>query len=144
MSETFVIARVEGQLVAFPADRVKSAIELGQVVAVARVPSHITGITTLRSRAVAVIDTARSLELTAEARQPRYAVLTERNQCTYALTVDQIESVEAAGSEIEPLRIKLSKGWKRAVPGTVETKFGTVVVLDLDALIDGPQQKLAA
>lgn len=144
MTGELLIASVAGERFALPAIRIQSAIELDTVVPVPCVPQFILGLTTLRSRTLTVIDTACAIGLDAPASPPRYALVVECDGCGYALAVDAIETVVSAIGEIEPLTVKLTKGWMRIALGKVQTTAGTVLVLDLDRLIAGSETRDAA
>jgi purine-binding chemotaxis protein CheW len=137
MTGDLLIARVAGERFALPAAAIQSVIELEQIVPVPRAPEFVAGLATLRSRTLTVIDTARSIGVRSDSPSPRFALVTERNGCGYALAVDAVEAVVAAEGPIEPMRVKLADGWMRAALGTVPCAEGTVLVLDLNLLIAG-------
>jgi purine-binding chemotaxis protein CheW len=137
MSGDLVIARVAGERFALPADAIQSVIELELVVPVPRAPNFVAGLTTLRSRTLTVIDTARSVGVRSETTRPRFALVIEQHGCGYALAVDAVEAVVSAEGPIEPMRVKLADGWMKAALGTVPSAEGTVLVLDLNLLIAG-------
>ena len=143
MSAPLLIVRVAGDRIAVPADRVHSVIELERIIPAPRAPGYIAGLTTLRSRTLTVIDTARALGLSATDRT-EFALVVESDGCGYALIVDEVENV--ASGETLPCRpeVKLAEGWKRVAQGLVETEAGSLLVVDLDTIIAGPQINQAA
>ena len=144
MAEALLIARVAGERFAAPAARIQSVIELGEVVPVPRAPDYISGLTTLRSRSLTVIDTPLALELPGTTATKSLALVLEMNGCGFALAVDAVENVVEAEGEVEPLTIQLAPGWMRCAQGKVETSIGTVLMINLDRLVAGPECKKAA
>lgn len=144
MAETYLIARVAGERFAVPAARIQSVIELGEVVPAPRAPAWIAGMATLRSRSLTVVDSMLALDLEAKACAQRLALVVEIGGCPYALAVDGVENVVEASAPVEPLSLKLAPGWLRCAEGMVETPAGTVLTIDLERLVDGPEQQKAA
>ena len=143
MSAPLLIVTVAGDRIGVPADRVHSVIELGRIIPAPRAPCYIAGLTTLRSRTLTVIDTARALGLTGSGRS-EFALVIESDGCGYALIVDEIENVTSG--EPAPLRpeVKLAEGWARVARGLVEPDAGSLLIVDLDTIIAGPTQTKAA
>ena len=143
MSAPLLIVRVAGDRIAVPADRVHSVIELERIIPAPRAPGYIAGLTTLRSRTLTVIDTARALDLPGNDRA-EFALVIESDGCGYALIVDEVENV--VDGEPMPCRpeVKLAEGWKRVAQGLVETEAGSLLIVDLDTILAGPPQGKAA
>ena len=143
MSAPLLIVKVAGDRIAVPADRVHSVIELGRIIPAPRAPAYIAGLTTLRSRTLTVIDTARALDLPGNDRA-EFALVIESDGCGYALIVDEVDNV--ADGEPMPCRpeVKLAEGWKRVAQGLVETEAGSLLIVDLDTILAGPLQGKAA
>lgn len=144
MSEAIVIMRIAGERFALPVSRIQSVIDIGQIVPVPGAPAFVTGMTTLRSKSLTVIDTARSLGLEQGESSPARAAVVERKGCGYALTIDEVETVLTPNGPLAELNARLAKGWMRTALGQVETDSGAVLLLDVDKLISGPPQDLAA
>ena len=144
MSAAFLIVRVAGDRVAIPAERVHSVIEVGVVTPAPRAPDFIAGLTSLRSRTLTVIDTAKALGLDEESAQAALAVVLDSDGCGYALLVEEVENVEIA--EAKPCRpdVRLADGWKRVTRGLVETPAGSLLIADPDLVVAGPQRRDAA
>lgn len=143
MSAPLLIVKVAGDRIAVPADRVHSVIELERIIPAPRAPGYIAGLTTLRSRTLTVIDTARALGLPGT-QSTEFALVVESDGCGYALIVEEVENV--ASGETLPCRpeVKLDEGWKRVAQGLVETDSGSLLVVDLDTIIAGPEISQAA
>jgi purine-binding chemotaxis protein CheW len=146
MSELYLIVGLCGEKVAFNAAEVQSVIELGKITPAPRAPAFIAGLAALRSRALTVIDCARSLEMEREARdlEGSHAAVVELKGHIYALVLDHVDDVLEAHTSPEPVPARLSGGWQRVARGMVETELGPMLVVDLAAMISGPDVKKAA
>jgi purine-binding chemotaxis protein CheW len=146
MSELYLIVGLCGEKVAFGASEVQSVIELGKITPAPRAPAFIAGLAALRSRALTVIDCARSLEMEREAcdLEGSHAAVIELKGHIYALVLDHVDDVVEAHSTPEPVPAHLSGGWQRVAKGMVETELGPMLVVDLAALVAGPDVKKAA
>jgi purine-binding chemotaxis protein CheW len=60
------------------------------------------------------------------------------------LLVDLVEDVIEALSEPVPVRAAMGAGWERAALGMVETEDGPLLVVDVAALVAGPEARAAA
>lgn len=88
----------------------------------------------------------RSLELgdTDCADGIREAAVIELDGHHYALIVDQVEDVVEALSEPAAVRAAMEPGWDRVAQGMVETEEGPLLLIDVTALIAGPDLRAAA
>lgn len=134
-----VIAQIGGRRCGLSALDVKSVIEIGAVTPIPRTPAHITGITTLRSQALTVIDCRRALGLADHAwpSDPRAVVMAEGGHA-YALIVDAIEDITTAVSEPGQVPGGFGPEWSRVATGMIETMIGPALLIDLPALLAGP------
>lgn len=145
MNELLLVAKIGGERVALPASAVESVVELDTLIPVPRAAPHVAGLSALRSRVLTVIDCTRSLELKAsdQSTRVREAVVIELDGHHYALTVDMVEDVLEATSEPSPVRAGMGSGWERVSTGIVETEQGPLLLLDVAALVAGPEAKAA-
>lgn len=145
MSELLLLARIGGERVAIPASAVESVVELDTLIPVPRAAAHVAGLSALRSRVLTVIDCTRSLELRSSDRSARVreAVVVELDGHHYALTVDMVEDVLESTSEAAPVRAGMGAGWERVAQGIIETDQGPLLLLDVAALVAGPEAKAA-
>jgi purine-binding chemotaxis protein CheW len=146
VNELLLVVRIAGQRVAFPAARVESVVELDTLIPVPRAADHVAGLSALRSRVLTVISCRRSLGLP-EAEAPTgilEAAVTELDGHHYALIVDGVEDVLQAVSDPAPVRAAMGEGWERASGGMVETEEGALLLLDVSALVAGPDSARAA
>lgn len=139
MSGLVLIAGLGGRRIALPAAAIQSVIELDSLSPVPSAPSHIAGLSALRSRVLTVIDAHRALDLPDGERRPqrRHAAVAEVEGHLYALLLDGVDDVVEALSDCAPLRVKLDHGWDRAALGTIETEGGPLLLLDVARIVEG-------
>ena len=146
MSELLLVVTIADERVALPSTAVESVVELDTLIPVPRAAPHVAGLSALRSRVLTVIDCRRSLELgeTDCSDGIREAAVVELEGHHYALLVDLVEDVIEALSEPVPVRAAMGAGWERAALGMVETEDGPLLVVDVAALVAGPEARAAA
>jgi purine-binding chemotaxis protein CheW len=147
MNELLLIVSIAGSRVALPAASVESVVELESLIPVPRAPSHLAGLSALRSRVLTVIDCQRSLELgTTDLNDGSLheAAVVELDGHHYALTVDAVEDVVEALSDPAPIRAAMGDGWERVSKGMVETEEGPLLLVDIAALLAGPGSEARA
>ena len=140
MNDLLVMAQIAGRRCAFKAHDVQSVIELGTITPVPRTPNFIAGITALRSQALTVIDCRLALGFNAsdwetDARAAAVAV----GGHSYALMVDVIEDVTTSSSELGEVSGGFGPEWSRVAKGMIETGIGPALMINLEALIAGPE-----
>lgn len=141
MNELLLVVSIAETRVALSAAAVESVVELEALIQVPRAPTHVAGLSALRSRVLTVIDCRRSLDLgatdLADGRIHEAAVV-ELDGHHYALTVDAVEDVVDALSDPVAVRAAMSPGWERVAMGVVETEQGPLLLVDVALLIAGP------
>lgn len=139
MSELLVIIQIAGRRCALSAHDVKSVIEIGSITPVPRAPEFIAGITALRSQTLTVIDCRRALGLGAgdKPTDDRAAVVASGGHA-YALMVDAIEDITTATGAPGQVPGGFGPEWSRVAIGMIETMSGPALLIDLPALIAGP------
>jgi purine-binding chemotaxis protein CheW len=143
-NQLLVIAQIAGRRCALSALDVKSVIEIGPVTPIPRTPAYIAGITALRSQALTVIDCRRALGLDggmageAWPTDHRAAVIAEGGYA-YALMVDRIEDITTAIGEAGQVPGGFGAEWSRVAIGMIETMAGPALLIDLPALLAGPE-----
>lgn len=138
--DLLVISRIAGRRCALAALDVKSVIEIGTVTPIPRAPAWIAGITALRSQALTVIDCRSALGLGGDtwATDHRAVVVAEGGH-SYALMVDSIEDITTAVGEAGQVPGGFGAEWSRVATGMIETLAGPALMLDLAALLAGPE-----
>lgn len=138
MNELLLIVSIASSRVALPAASVESVIELEALTPVPRAPSHIAGLSALRSRVLTVIDCQRALGF----EQSTYngaiheAAVVELDGHHYALSVDAVEDVIEARSDPKDIGAAMGEGWDRVSKGMVETDEGPLLLVDVAKLVD--------
>ena len=145
MSDLLVSITVHGRRCALRAYDVQSVIELGDITPVPGAPSYVVGLTAMRSQALTVIDCRSALGLDASSCETdvRAPVVTV-NGHSYALIVDLVEDVTRSEGAAGDVLGGFGEEWSNASHGMVETDSGPVLLLDAEALIDGPARTAAA
>lgn len=138
MGELLLLVIVDGERVAILASQVQSVIDLGKITPVPRCAAHVAGLAALRSQPLTVIDCAISLQLREERSEGRRAVVVKEKAHHYALLVDAVEDVAESLTEAAEITTELKKGWRRAARGMVETAEGPVLLVDIPAIVAGP------
>lgn len=140
MNDLLVMAQIAGRRCALKAQDVQSVIELGTITPVPRTPDFIAGITALRSQALTVIDCRLALGFDAGQWEtdPRAAAVSVAGH-SYALMVDSIEDVTTSAGEATAVTGGFGPEWSRVATGMIETGIGPALLLDLEALIAGPE-----
>jgi purine-binding chemotaxis protein CheW len=139
IGDLLVIAQIAGRRCALGALDVKSVIEIGAITPIPQTPPYIAGITALRSQALTVIDCRKALGLLGEdwPTDHRAAVVAEGGH-SYALMVDTIEDITTAIGEAGQVPGGFGPEWSRIAVGMIETHAGPALLIDLPALIAGP------
>jgi len=141
IGELLVVVMIAGRRCALSAHDVKSVIEIGTVTPVPRTPDFIAGIAALRSQTLTVIDCRRALGFAAEGwATDERAVVVSSGGHAYALMVDAIEDITTAGSAPGQVPGGFGAAWARIATGMIETASGAALLVDLAALIAGPEE----
>ena len=145
MSALLLVVEIAGERVALSSSETESVVELDTLIPVPRAAPHVAGLSALRSRVLTVIDARRSLDLgeTDCSDGIREAVVVELDGHHYALLVDQVEDVVESQSEPAAIRGAMEPGWARVARGMVETEMGPILLVDVAALVSGPDQSRA-
>ncbi|URD61767.1 chemotaxis protein CheW [Sphingomonas sp. KRR8] len=145
MNELLLVVTIAGQRVALPAAAVESVVELDALIPVPRAAPHIAGLSALRSRVLTVIDCRRALDLGASDLSQGLceAAVVEIEGHHYALIVDSVEDVVEAASDPQPVRAAMGRGWEHVSTGLVDTEEGALLLIDVNALVEGVEAKAA-
>jgi len=145
MNDLLLMCMIAGRRAAIPAVRVLSVIEIGAVTRVPRAPAFIVGLTALRSQALPVIDCRVSLGFPpSETAIGSRAAVIEHEGHRYALMVD--EAFDVAEALSDPVQVPGGFGddWRRAAKGMVETAEGPALLVDVETILAGPGDRIAA
>ena len=141
--DLLVIAQIAGRRCALSALDVRSVIEISAITPIPRSPAWITGITALRSQALTVIDCRRAIGVSglgADADWPtdHRGVVVADGGHSYALLVDSIEDITTAAGAAGQVPGGFGPEWSRIATGMIETLAGPALLIDLPALLSGP------
>lgn len=138
--DLLVIAQIGGRRCALSALDVKSVIEIGTVTPIPRAPAWIAGITALRSQALTVIDCRHAIGLgDGDWPTDHRAIVVAEGGHAYALRVDGIEDITTAAGEAGQVPGGFGPEWSRIAIGMIETMAGPALLVDLAALLAGPE-----
>ncbi|MDP9085820.1 MAG: chemotaxis protein CheW [Pseudomonadota bacterium] len=140
MNNLLLIVTIAGSRVALRASAVEGVVELDTLIPVPRAAPHVAGLSALRSRVLTVIDCRRSLDLDPmDPAEVPEAVVAEVDGHHYALLVDLVKDVIEAQGEPSPIRAAMTAGWSRVSLGMIETQEGPLLLVDVAALVAGPE-----
>lgn len=144
MNAALLVVELAGHRAALPAERIHSVIEPALVVAVPRAPAHIAGLAALRSRPLTLVDCRAALGFAPDPAAPRRVVVVEHDGHLYGLLVDLADEIVATVGEPAPHLADPGENWRRMAPAMIEAAGGPLLLLDIAALIAGPDTALAA
>ena len=141
MNNLLVMSQIAGRRCALPAHDVKSVIEIGVVTPVPQTPDFIAGITAMRSQTLTVIDCREALGFDpADYSLDHRAIVVAVGGYPYALRIDSIEDITTGTDEAGDVPGGFGAEWSRVATGLIETRMGPALLLDLPALVAGPEQ----
>ena len=141
MNNLLVMSQIAGRRCALPAHDVKSVIEIGVVTPVPQTPDFIAGITAMRSQTLTVIDCRQALGIDADAYSLDHrAIVVAVGGYPYALRIDSIEDITTGADEAGDVPGGFGSEGSRGASGLIETRMGPALLLDLPALVAGPEQ----
>ena len=139
MDNLYLIATIAGQSVAIRAAAVHSVVDIDAIAPVPLAPAHIAGLATLRSQVLTVICCECALGLDQRPTAKKRAVIVEVDGHHYALLVGTIDDVRAIEEAPAPVRARLDGGWARIARGLLDYEGESVLLIDHEALIAGPE-----
>jgi purine-binding chemotaxis protein CheW len=143
MTARLLIVRLGGERVAFPAADVEAVVEIDLIVPAPGTPPHVAGLAALRSRVLTVIDCRASLGFAPGEVPHRDAVVAVVDSHPYALLVEGVEDVIEAEADPVPLPVRTSAVWRRVAKAMVPADGELLLLVDVGALIAGPQSEAA-
>jgi len=143
----YVTITVGGQLFGVPISRVQDVFVPDNLSYVPLARPQIAGVLNLRGRILTTIDLRCALGVAAECAETatRPAVSVIHANESYGLLADSVgEVITLAGDAVEPNPVNLDPAWARISAGTCPLEDELMVVLDVDALIEGLLNRDAA
>lgn len=145
--QQFVTIRLSGQLFGLPIDRVQDVFMPDNFTFVPLARNQIAGVLNLRGRILTAIDLSKVLNVPAvnETNAERPAVSVNHANESYGLLTDIVgEVVTLTDETAEPNPVNLDPEWARVSKGTYRLESELLVILDVDALIEGLLHRDAA
>lgn len=140
MNDLLVMSQIAGRRCAFRALDVQSVIEIGTITPVPATPDFIAGITAMRSQALTVIDCRTAIGFEADQWELDHrAIVVAVAGYSYALRIDSIEDITTGVAEPDNVPGGFGAEWSRVASGLIETRVGPALLIDLPALIAGPE-----
>ena len=144
MAELYLIARLAGRRIAFPASAVEAVVELESITPAPRAAPHVAGLAALRSRVLTVIDSLAALDFGRwETTSAVDAIVVPFDGHPYALMVEEVEDVVELDAAPSPIAAPVGDGWDRAAIGTIVVGAELLMLLDPGQLIAGPAAQAA-
>lgn len=143
----FVTIRLGNQMIGLPIEKVHDVFFPSNFTPVPLAIDQIAGVLNLRGRIVTIIDLSKIMGLVAvnEEIGERPAVGVNYANESYGLLTDTLgEVVTLPDDKFEPNPVNLDPEWAQLSQGTYRLEHELLVVLDIDALIDGLLKKEAA
>lgn len=143
MDDLVLLTRIARRPAVFRASDIGSIIEIDTVTPIPQAPDFVAGLAALRSRALTVIDSRKALGMVEPGPTDPRSPVVEIAGHPYALLVDKVEDVVAANGSPTPVAATLGPQWTRCAHGMIETAAGPAILIDVSALIAGPQRAAA-
>jgi len=142
----YVTAVVGGELIGLPILRVQDVFVPDGVTRVPLAPPEIAGVLNLRGRIVTTIDMRRRLGMPPrEDNKPSMAVGIELKGESYGLLIDTVgEVMKLGGTTLEPNPVNLDPRLARVSAGVHRLDGQLMVILDVDYVLNGSAETLAA
>lgn len=146
MMPLLLMVEIAGEQVALRVSDVQSVIELELLAPAPRAPAHVVGLSTLRSRVLTVIDCQRALGLdrSPNCKAGAFAAVVVHDGHHYALLIDSVSDVAEGLSDPAPVAVQLGSEWASMSHGMVDTAEGPRLLINVGAIIAGPQKTRAA
>ncbi len=138
MKSLYLIARINGALVALDSNSVESVVHVHDVVPVPKSNPSVAGLFALRSRVLTLID---SQVLVTGLRRPTQkgalAVITEIGGHSFGLLVDAVEDVVPLDTDEVDNSINPGADWQAIVTGIVAVGDDMAMMIDPAKLVGG-------
>jgi purine-binding chemotaxis protein CheW len=144
MENLYLIATIAGQPVAIRAEMVESVVDLGAVAPVPLAPPHVAGLAALRSKVLTVICCECALGLANSRGNGDRAVVVAIDGHNYGLLVSSIDDARVIDEAPKPIRARLDAGWARVAVGMLDYHAESLLLIDPERLVAGPEQAIAA
>jgi purine-binding chemotaxis protein CheW len=144
MSELFLIAEIDGAMIAIESDMVESVVRVQDFIPVPRIDPLVAGIFALRSRVLTLIDTQFAVT-----ERPRpvpanaLAIIAQIGGFHFGLLVDAVKDVVTVQPEQYVTSIKAGSNWMPYSKGLVDIDGQIVVIICPAKIVEGKQDMAA-
>ncbi len=140
IGELALLTYIAGHLAAFRAADVRTVIERPAITPVPLTQPHVRGVAALRSKAMTVIDCAAATGCADDRAKDadQMAIVVDLDGHTHALLVDSVRDAVPCLAGPQPMAGDIGAGWRRVTDGMIETDLGPALLIDIRALVKGP------
>jgi purine-binding chemotaxis protein CheW len=144
MSELFLIAEIDGAMIAIESDMVESVVRVQDFIPVPRVDPLVAGIFALRSRVLTLIDTQFAVtEKPRPVPENALAIIAQIGGFHFGLLVDAVKDVVTVQPEQYVTSIKAGSNWMPYSKGLVDVDGQIVVIICPAKIVEGKQDMAA-
>lgn len=141
----YVTVLVGGQLFGLPIEQVHDVFMPSAITPVPLAEPDIVGLLNLRGRVVTAVSLRQRLGLETRLRGQEMAIGIELDGESFGLIVDGVSEVIALRRDtLDPPPVHLDARWAQLARGVHRLPEGLLVVLDLNSVLDGGPETLAA
>ncbi len=144
MSELFLLAEIDGAMIAIESDVVESVVRVQDFIPVPRVDPLVAGIFALRSRVLTLIDTQFAVT---EKKRPvpenALAIIAQIGGFHFGLLVDAVKDVVTVQPDQYETSIKAGSNWMQYSKGLVDVDGQIVVIICPAKIVEGKQDMAA-
>ena len=144
MSELFLLAEIDGAMIAIESDVVESVVRVQDFIPVPRVDPLVAGIFALRSRVLTLIDTQFAVtEKQKPVPENALAIIAQIGGFHFGLLVDAVKDVVTVHPDQYETSIKAGSNWMQYSKGLVDVDGQIVVIICPAKIVEGKQDMAA-
>ena len=144
MSELFLLAEIDGAMIAIESDVVESVVRVQDFIPVPRVDPLVAGIFALRSRVLTLIDTQFAVtEKKKTVPENALAIIAQIGGFHFGLLVDAVQDVVTVQPKQYVTSIKAGSNWMQYSKGLVDVDGQIVVIICPAKIVEGKQDMAA-
>lgn len=144
MSELFLLAEIDGAMIAIESDVVESVVWVQDFIPVPRVDPLVAGIFALRSRVLTLIDTQFAVtEKQKPVPENALAIIAQIGGFHFGLLVDAVKDVVTVQPDQYETSIKAGSNWMQYSKGLVDVDGQIVVIICPAKIVEGKQDMAA-
>lgn len=144
MSELFLLAEIDGAMIAIESDVVESVVRVQDFIPVPRVDPLVAGIFALRSRVLTLIDTQFAVtEKQKPVPENALAIIAQIGGFHFGLLVDAVKDVVTVQPDQYETSIKAGSNWMQYSKGLVDVDGQIVVIICPAKIVEGKQDMAA-